>query len=234
MAARQPALGSAKYGCSAALQSDGTVKASAQFQDDGSCCSCNCCVPDELRARTFAHAYDNRMVRNYPIAPFGCCTSQICIQDMVSTFFFDKPPFRSGPCSPPCCCIPAVCCGPPVIFSYKPMCCCVDLSGVCGMQVKFAPANYFGCRSFCCLGPPCYNHCSIPLLNGLKDADSFVSQLAVQHAQYTAQHGIPEGEAAIFEFVESNILLPGVELGGHRAAPRQLAMSQHVPSAPRA
>ena len=100
------------------------------------CVCCGCFVPDSLRERTYWHVYGNRSEWNRPIAPFCCFTMEICIVDMISVYYFDKPPHRSGPCPCPCCCcIPLACCGSPVMFVSKPKCCCcIDLRRCCGAQ----------------------------------------------------------------------------------------------------
>eukprot|EP00930_Biecheleria_cincta_P099246 TRINITY_DN90885_c0_g1_i1.p1 TRINITY_DN90885_c0_g1~~TRINITY_DN90885_c0_g1_i1.p1 ORF type:complete len:221 (+),score=20.83 TRINITY_DN90885_c0_g1_i1:49-711(+) len=209
------------------LMSDNEIKAEAEFYHFAplSCALFGCLVNDETKARMFARIYDNRIVMNHPIAPFCCCTTPICIADSVTTFFYDKPPFRAGPCGPPCCCVPCTCCGPPVMFSYNPKCCCIDLKDMCGSQVKVAPANLYGCRSCICLGQPCYVNCSVPLLTGVKNADAFICAAKARVDGFKNKHGLPEAEMTIFEFVSDNISLAGVELGSSRRAPGQEEMS---------
>ena len=103
------------------------------------CVCCSGCHSDEARARTYAHVYENRIERNYPAAPFACCTSEVCIVDRVWVTYFDRPPMRAGMC---CFCIPATCCGPPVIYSKTPKCCCFDLTPCYGQAVLAAPAVF--------------------------------------------------------------------------------------------
>jgi len=154
----------------------------------------------------FARIYDNRIVINKPMAPFCCLTMPICISDSVTTLFYDKPPLRSGPACFPFCCIPFTCCGPPVMFSHDPKCCFViDCKDFCGSQVKVAPCNCFGLKTFICCGNPCYVSCSMPLLLGVRDADHFISSAKVAVDAFKNKHGLEDGEMAIFECVSDDI-----------------------------
>merc|ERR1719498_1886886 len=100
---------------------EGQLITRAEFQDfaPADCVCCGCLVPDAQKARTFARVYENKIEVNYPIAPFCCLTSELCIHDNIFTGYFDKPPARAGLC---CGCCPFTCCGPPVIFAHRPKC----------------------------------------------------------------------------------------------------------------
>jgi hypothetical protein len=210
------------HGTHPSVQSDNEIKAEAEFYDFAPlpCVFYSCLLNDEYRSRMFARIYDNRIVMNHPIAPFCCLTTPICIADAIATFIYDKPPMRSGPAPAPCCCIPCTCCGPPVMFSYNPKCCCIDCKDNCGSMVKVAPANFYGCKQYVCCGQPCYTSCSIPLLVGVKNADAFISAAKVQVEAFKAKHGMPDSEMCIFECVSDNMggELLGLELGGTRRA----------------
>ena len=76
-----------------------------------------------------------------------CCSTEQCIVDRVQSMYLDKPPFRSGMC---CVCVPCTCCGPPVIFSKTPKCCCVDTTDCFGQQV---PAYTYASRLLVTMPP---------------------------------------------------------------------------------
>lgn len=196
---------------------DDNIKAEAHFYDFAPlpCSPCSCFLNDEFRMRVFARIYDNRIVINKPIAPFCCCTAQICIADSVTTLFYDKPPLRSGPAPPPFCCIPFTCCGPPVMFSHNPKCCgVIDCKDFCGSQVKVAPCNLYGCKAFICCGNPCYVNCSMPLLTGVRDADEFISAAKVAVDTFKQKHKLEESQMCIFELVSDDLM----DFGGSKKA----------------
>ena len=164
--------------------------------------------------------WDNRVEMNSPCPICGPCTcSEICVVDVVNYSFYDRPPTRAGMC---CFCIPATCCGPPVIFSHKPKCCCFDCSDTCGQQVKAAPCNCCGCKVCLCFGNPCYTSCSYPMLVGVKDADVFLSKWQAAVNAYQAKTGISKGEMVIFESVEDNL----AGLGGKNKVPEAQMMNK--------
>jgi len=201
------AMPASVHGTSPYLQS-GDFQAAADFYDFAPlpCSLCSCFLNDETRMRMFARLYDNRLVINKPMAPCCCCTMPICISDSVTTLFYDKPPFRSGPAPCPFCCIPFTCCGPPVMFSHNPKCCgMIDCTDFCGSQVKVAPCNCFGCKTFLCCGNPCYVNCSMPLLTGVRDADQFISAAKGIVDGFRNKHGLEESEMCIFECVSDDI-----------------------------
>jgi hypothetical protein len=132
-----------------------------------------------------------------------CCTSRdICVTDSITTWYFDRKPFRSGYCLY---CIPMTCCGPPVIFSRKPMCCCIDMSNCYGQIILTTPHSCCGLKTFCCFGTPCYVSGALPLTNGLKDADVFLSKLKGAVDAYRVNNNLPEKEMAVFTIVNDNI-----------------------------
>ena len=128
-------------------------------------------------------------------------------------FYFDKPIHRSGPAPPPFCCIPCTCCGPPVLFTHKPKCCCLDLVPCFGEQVKFAPANIYGCKQYLVCGNPCYVDASLPIVGGLKNGDEFLVKYKEAVAGWKAKSGIAENEMVIFESVSDNIADFGASKG---------------------
>jgi hypothetical protein len=183
------------------------LKGQAEFQPfaPAPCVCCGCLVPDTLRERTFWNIYGNRSEGNVPIAPFGCCTSEICLIDRIGVGYFDKPPHRTGPAPPPCCCIPFTCCGPPVMFAHKPKMCCLDLSSCFGETIKYAPCNCLGLKEYCCCGNPCYVKFSMPLMMGLKNSEAFLAKYKAAIEAYKAKSGIVENEMLIFEVVSDNV-----------------------------
>ena len=152
-----------------------TPLAAAEFQPFAPApCSCLfCCCGDAVRERMYIHAHDNRLQYNAPCAPLLCCTKEICVMDDARILYFDKPPFRSGPCGPPCCCLAFTCCGPPVIYSKTPKCLCVDCSPYFGETLNVAPCNCFRLRTCLCFGAPCYDCIGMPYFSGLKNAREF-------------------------------------------------------------
>jgi hypothetical protein len=186
-----------------------TILAQAEFMPfaPAPCVCCGCLVSDAQRERTYWTVYGNRAELNKPLAPFLCMTQDICILDMITVMYFDKPVHRSGPAPPPCCCIPCTCCGPPVIFSHKPKCCCIDLMPCFGNVIKFAPSNCFGCKQYLICGNPCYVDSSLPIYGGLKNADVFLSKYKAAVAAWRAKApaSVKPGEMVVFDSVEDNI-----------------------------
>jgi len=179
--------------------------AKAEFHDfaPAACVCYGCLVPDSQKKRTFVHAYNNKIMTNFPLSPCCCLLDdEKCMVDMPFVSFYDKPPARVGMC---CYCIPLTCCGPPVIFSFKPKCCCMDMDECCGTQIKAAPCNCFGLKCCLCFGNPCYVNCSIPIATGIKNADQFLVGMKGAINAYGEKHGIPMEERAIFENVSDNI-----------------------------
>jgi hypothetical protein len=177
-------------------------------------CPCSligCCAPEAQKKRMYAHVYEQRLEYNFPIAPWCCLTcDEKCVQDMPMIHYFDKPPNRVGMC---CFTIPCTCCGPPVIFAYKPKCLCIELSDLCGDQVKAAPSNYFGLKMYLCCGNPCYTTCSVPIFQGVKNPEKFLSawKFAIDH--YSNSKSLDKGEMAIFEAVSDNVFDFGAAKG---------------------
>ena len=171
------------------------VMGEAEFQDFAPCpcVCCGCCVSKALQERTYARVYENRLERNYPVAPCGPCTQEICIIDCVSTLYYDRPPTRSGMC---CWCIPITCCGPPVIFSSTPRCLCLDLSGCCGQEIRAAPCNLYGCKICLCCGNPCYTTCSYPLISVTKNSANFENAMKIAVDRYAARQHLPKSHSS--------------------------------------
>lgn len=179
--------------------------AKAQFHDfaPAPCVCYGCFIPEAQKKRTFVAAYTNKYMTNYALSPCCCfCDDEKCMVDMPFISFYDKPPTRVGMC---CFCIPLTCCGPPVIFSFKPKCLCMDMDECCGTQIKAAPCNCFGLKCCLCFGNPCYTACSVPIARGIKDADTFLAQMKGAVNAYGEQNGIPLSERAIFESVSDNV-----------------------------
>jgi hypothetical protein len=141
------------------------------------------------------------------------------VDDLCKSTFYDRPPTRVGMC---CFCIPCTCCGPPVIFSYSPKCCTIDCSDNCGQQIKAAPCNCFGLKTFLCCGNPCYVNCSYPLLVGVKNADVFLSKWQAAVSAYQTKTGISKGEFVVFESVEDNLYA----FGGSNKVPEAQMMAK--------
>jgi hypothetical protein len=181
-----------------------TLIAEAEFQDFApACCSLFAClIPDDQKVRTYARVYENKLEVNYPIAPFCCLTTELCIGDRIQTFYFDKPPSRSGLC---CGVVPMTCLGPPVIFSSKPKCFSFDLTWLFGEKIRSSPCNCFGLKAYLCCGNPCYVRASAPLLTGLKDSDVFLSAFKQAVDAYRYKHGLSGDEMAVFQDVNDNL-----------------------------
>lgn len=207
----------------------GELRAEAEFYSfaPAPCTCCGCLVPDAQRKRMFVHVYNNRMEINKPIAPLCCVTQDICMTDQARVFFFDKPFHRVGPAPCPLCMIPCTCCGPPVIFSHKPMLCCLDLSPYCGEVIKAAPCNCFGLKAYLCCGNPCYVSCSLPLVGGLKNSDAFLGKYKAAFNEFKSRTNIPDGELVIFESVSDNI----ADFGGSRQVEVGLTAQGGAPAA---
>jgi len=178
--------------------------AKAEFEDFAPmpCVCLGPCVADAQRERQYAHVYENRMESNHPIAPFCCLTKEICIIDQIWVSYFDRPPVRAGMC---CFCIPATCCGPPVLFSQSPKCLCIDLAPCFGQQIKAAPCNCYGLKSFLVCGNPCYVKSSMGLFGGLKNAPAFLGASKAAVDAYAQKHNMPASQMAVFESVSDNI-----------------------------
>jgi hypothetical protein len=184
----------------------------------------------------YMRVYENRIETNEPLAPFLCLTMDICLIDNAYTAYYDKPPFRVGPCAPPCCCVPLTCCGPPVIFSFKPVVCCVGCGNTLGTQLFASPCNCFGFKSYLCCGNPCYVNFKAPFLPGpmgssapLKNAEELVAVVMQAVQAYQQKHSIPENEGVIFENVSDNI----ADFGGAKksGAPKTQEMDDRKKSA---
>lgn len=169
------------------------------------------CLPDSNMAsdRQYAYIWDNKLEINIASSPFGCCTmTEKCVNDRISTIYFDKSPMRVGMC---CLCIPAICCGPPVIFSKEPRCCCglISLQKCYGVSVLGAPCNCFDCKTCICCGAPCYESCSTPMLTGLTKPGGRNFTAAFKNAMdaYKMRHSsITDAELAVFRDVKEGWL----------------------------
>jgi len=200
------------HGTSLFTKPDATFIAAAQFYDFApSPCSCYaCCFPNAAKKRLFMRAYDNRLEMNEPIAPCCClCDDELYMTDSTSISFYDKPPFRTGLC----CFMPCTCCGPPVIFAYNPKCFCIDMAPCCGSSIQAAPFSCFGLKQGICCCNPCYTQCSRPIMGGLKDPETFLSQLKAATTSYHNQMGIVESERVIYASVSDNV----GDFGGSKA-----------------
>ena len=60
------------------------------------CICCGCIVSPDQKARTYARVYENKLEVNYPLAPFCCLTSELCINDRIKVWYYDKTPSRVG------------------------------------------------------------------------------------------------------------------------------------------
>ena len=160
---------------------------------------CGCLIPEAVQKRTFFRAFASRVEMNRPVAPCCClCDNEKFMIDRTEIMFYDKPPFRSGMC---CVVIPAVCCGPPVVFVQKPTFCCCDLSDIKGQEIRAAPCNCWGLKKCCCCCEPCYIDFSRPIIHGVKDPERFLVVLASAVKQHAHAHGIPADEVAVFDQV---------------------------------
>jgi len=146
--------------------------------------------------------YPNKFEANLPIAPFCCLTSEMCMVDRTFLYYYDKPPSRVGMF---CGIFPCTICGPPVIYSYRPKICCVDVSDCFGQKIMSAPCNCFGLKICLCFGNPCYTQCSLPLLTGVKDPAPFLSAFKYAVDAYKGAKNLDDSQMAIFEDVEDNI-----------------------------
>lgn len=169
-------------------------------------CVCHQCFTSEGgQKRTYAIMYDSKLEINRPLEPCMCCSTEQCIVDRVQSMYLDKPPFRSGMC---CVCVPCTCCGPPVIFSKTPKCCCVDTTDCFGQQVWAAPADIFGLKTCGCCCKPCYQYCAYPLITGVSDATTFMGNMkAASDAYYLKHPEIEVSQRATFEEITDNISL---------------------------
>lgn len=191
-----------------------TLVAEADYYDfaPASCCCLSFLNSSFQQGRTYLRVWDNRMEKNFPVAPFGCfTTSELCVVDQVQTTYYDRPPFRSGMC---CWICPVTCCGPPVIFVKKPMCFCCDLSPYFGQQLMSAPCNYYNLKTCCCCGEPCYVDSALPISMGLKDGDALMAKFQASVDSYRIKHALPEKEMAIFRVVTDNVDIGGISFGG--------------------
>ena len=75
----------------------------------------------------------------------------------------------------------------------------------CGEQVKAAPANCGGLKTYLVCGNPCYTCCSIPVLGSLKNSETFLSAMKQAVNAYQEKHNIPVEQRAIFEDVNDNV-----------------------------
>jgi len=181
-----------------------TLVASAEFYDfaPAACVCLSCCNSSLQQGRTFLRIWDNRMEINFPFTPFGPFTcNESCVVDMVSSVYFDRSPFRSGMA---CFCCPVTCCGPPVIFLKKPMLGCLDMSDYCGQQIYAAPCNFFGLRTGCCFGEPCYLSLALPITGGVKNGDAFMSKMKSAVDAYAQKHGLSSSQMATFDIIGSS------------------------------
>ena len=124
--------------------------------------------------------------------------------------YYDKPPFRSGPAPAPFCMLPFTCCGPPVAYSKKPKCLCLDMSPFFGENLVFAPCELFGLKSCCFVcGAPCYDSCGVPYLTGLKNSEEFATGLKAAYDKFRTGVGsdINPKELAIFAHVTDEQML---------------------------
>ena len=153
-----------------------------------SCIFCICCVADQIRARTYARVYENRLETNYPFSPWCCFTPEYCLVDRVMVYYFDK-----GPSQTYCgilgsrldCCAPIL--GPPVVFTHVPRMCCntIDLRPCFGETLNAAPCQCCGLRVFCCIGRPCYEYCSCPIAGPIKNGRDFLEKYRGALDDYT-------------------------------------------------
>ncbi len=145
-----------------------TLVAEAKLKDFApcACVCCGCLVNDAVRSRTYVRAYENRLEISWPFFPCLCCTKERCIVDNIQVMYYDKVPSRSGMY---CFFIPCTICGPPVLYTKVPkLCGCIDLRPCCGETINYHPANYYGLRCCLCVGTPCYESCSQPLVFALE------------------------------------------------------------------
>lgn len=146
--------------------------------------------------------YENKIEINKPHAPFLCLSTEICLADNVSTYYFDRAPTRSGIAYY---CIPVTCCGPPVIYVENPKCFCMDLAPYQGQKIMASPCNLFGAKTYICCGNPCYMAYGMPLLNGIKNGEKFASAMKFAVDSYGKRNNLPAEQMAIFERVEDNM-----------------------------
>ena len=170
------------YGTSTYIDEQGKAVAAAEFYDFAPCdCVClGCFVPEAQKKRTFLFAYDNKAMLNKVRAPLCCLMNdEACLSDVVSVFFYDKPPFTTGNFL----CIPLTCCGPPVISSYNPKFLCIDCAPCVGSQILVSPCNCYGLKSYIICGNPCYTKCACPLVGSLKNPGELLRtrSLAARH-----------------------------------------------------
>lgn len=169
------------------------------------CVFLGCLYPEVARARMYARVYDNRTETNIPIAPFCCLTMMDqCVIDRVRVRYFDRMPTRASMC---CFCMPFTCCGPPVIFADAPKCCSVDMTTLCGTDIKVAPCNCFDIKCFLCCGYPCYENscCSCPYYVATKKPDVLLTKWQSATIAYMQRVGVPEDQIAVFRSAEGNV-----------------------------
>lgn len=191
-----------------ALEQDGSIVA-AEFHDfapaNNVCCAC--LAPDAARERTYFHVFANKAETNVPLYPCGPCSTENCLIDRVQTWYFDKPPHRTGMC---CFCIPGTCCGPPVMFSVTPyLCPCgiCPLSEYCGDSIWHSPCDMFGCQKCICCGGPCYQWCALPIMLGVKNPDAFLAKYKKVLELFKAGPGgdIPDSQFVRFAHVKDAV-----------------------------
>lgn len=195
-----------KHGDSEYISGGVTLVAEAEYYDfaPAPCSLLICCNSKFQQGRTYFRVWDNRVEMNFPFAPFMSCTfSELCVTDIVTTYYFDRRPFRSGMC---CFCIPCTCCGPPVIFNQVPKCCGIDLSSCFGQQIMAAPHNCCGLKTYLCCGKPCYYSFALPLTAGIKNGGEFLVQFRNAVDAYAQKHRLSKDQMAIFEQVNDDVM----------------------------
>ena len=177
--------------------------AEAEFEEFAPCpCVCyQCFIPDKARSRSYARVYDNRLEINNIIFPCLCCSKERCIRDSSVNHFFDQPPSRAGMC---CYVIPCICCGPPVVFTHKPRCCCaiIDTRPCFGEMIMHAPCNCYDLR--CCLacGASCYQCYASPLIVAVKNGEQFLGKWRGALEVYEQEKGIPSEQVTRFRLTQ--------------------------------
>lgn len=173
--------------------------AEAEFEEFAPCpCVCyQCFVPDKARSRSYARVYDNRLEINSIQFPCLCCSKERCIRDSSMNYFFDQAPSRAGMY---CYVIPCICCGPPVVFTKKPRCCCalIDTRPCFGEMIFHSPCSCYDVK--CCLacGPPCYQCTATPMLVAVKNGEQFLGKWRGALEVYEQEKGIPPDQVTRF------------------------------------
>lgn len=194
----------AAFGTGKGIASPDQLITEVEFEDFAPtrCVCLGCLYPDVARARMYVRIYENRTESNVPIAPFCCLTiMDECVFDMVRVTYFDRLPTRAAMC---CFCIPCTCCGPPVIFSHTPKFFSMDMTSLCGTDIKIAPCSCFDLKCCLCCGNPCYVNCSIPYFVATKNTDALMSKWQTATHEYMQRVGLPEDQMALFCSVEDN------------------------------